>query len=234
MRRIDGFIGRRQLLKLAGFGGCILASEICLNARSSQAAEMNLHSLTPDEALKKLQEGNQRFVKQILEYPDHSQARLKEVAKAQHPFATILSCADSRVPAEIIFDQGLGDIFDVRVAGNIITSEVLGSIEYSTLLLNTPLLMILGHQRCGAVTAATSSEILTASLNSLVIPIQPAIKRVKDKPGDLINNAVIANVEYQLERLRRKAPLIVDRERQGTLKIVGGYYELDTGEVSIL
>jgi carbonic anhydrase len=237
MSRINGFVGRRDLLKILGVGGISVAGGLFGQPALVKAASSNSNPISPDRALKQLLEGNQRFVGQSPEYPDQSKARLKEVAQAQHPFATILSCADSRVPAEIIFDRGIGDIFDVRIAGNIVTPEALGSIEYAVLLLGTPLLMILGHERCGAVTAAIQGEPPTASIASFVKPIQPVVEQMSDKSSNLaeaVENAVVANVKYQIERLRKQAPLLVDRERQGNLKIVGGRYDLDTGEVTIL
>jgi carbonic anhydrase len=138
------------------------------------------------------------------------------------------------VPAEIIFDRGIGDIFDVRVAGNIVTPEVLGSIEYAVVLLETPVLMVLGHERCGAVTAAVKEESLPNSqIDTFVKAIKPALEKVKDKPGDIVNNAVIANVEYQIEKLER-SPLLSERIHSDKLKIVGGRYDLDTGEIQLL
>jgi carbonic anhydrase len=178
-------------------------------------------------------EGNQRFVQHQPQYPDQSQARLQEVAQAQHPFATILSCADSRVPAEIIFDQGIGDIFDVRIAGNIATPEAIGSIEYAVALLNTPLLMVLGHERCGAVTAAVQNEPLPGDISTFVKAIKPVVAKVKYQPGNTVDNAVIANVHYQIQLLKR-SPLLSERLQSGKLKIVGGRYDLDTGSVGII
>lgn len=227
-----GFIGRRDLLKLGSIGALGLASNLLWHVDQAEAAELS-PSLSPETALKKLMAGNQRFVKHQPQYPDQSAKRLAEVAQAQHPFATILSCADSRVPAEIVFDQGIGDIFDVRIAGNIATPEAIGSIEYAVALLGTPLLMVLGHERCGAVTAAVKNETLPGDIGTFVTPIQPAVKRVKDQPGDAVDNAVVANVRYQIEQLQRST-LITERVQSGKLKIVGGRYDLDTGTVTML
>ena len=145
----------------------------------------------------------------------------------------ILSCADSRVPAELLFDQGIGDLFDVRIAGNIATPEAIGSIEYAVVLLGTPLLMVLGHERCGAVTAAVENKVLPDHICTLVQAIQPAVERVKAQPGNPIENAVTANVQYQIEQLQR-SPLLAERLQSGQLKIVGGRYDLDTGSVTIV
>lgn len=249
MSHKNGFIGRRDLLRgsLGAFGLAAIASNLW-QVKQAQAAELSSiapPSLSPDDALQKLIDGNQRFVQHQPQYPDQSEARLREVAQAQHPFATILSCADSRVPAEIVFDQGIGDIFDVRIAGNIATPESVGSIEYAVGLLGTPLLMVLGHERCGAVTAAVQNESLPGEINTFVKAILPAVKRVKAQPGyvavkrvkaqpgDLVDQAVVANVHYQIEQLQR-SPLLMERLQSGKLKIVGGRYDLDTGTVTIL
>jgi carbonic anhydrase len=189
--------------------------------------------LSPEAALEKLMMGNQRFVQHQPQHPDQSQQRLQEVARSQHPFATILSCADSRVPGEIVFDQGIGDLFDIRVAGNIATPEVLGSIEYAVALLKTPLLMVLGHERCGAVTAAVQQGILPGEIGSLVKAILPVVDRAKAMGGDPVENAVVANVQYQIQQLLR-SQILRDRQADNTLKIVGGRYDLDTGRVTLL
>lgn len=236
------FIERRDFLKLGvtgAFGMMVTAGDLLWQVEQAKAAGLpNGSSATPqslnaDAALQKLIEGNQRFVEHKPQYPDQSAARLQEVAQAQHPFATILSCADSRVPTEIIFDQGIGDIFDVRVAGNIVTPETLGSIEYAVVLLGTPLLMVLGHERCGAVTAAVQNGSLLGEIGSFVKAIKPAVTRVKDQPGDAVENTVVANVQYQIERLKR-SELLTEQIKSGKLKIVGGRYDLDTGSVTMI
>lgn len=236
MKSVKRFIQRRDFLRLGATGSVVLvtANALLWRTKPAQAAELpSTTQLDPDAALQKLIEGNQRFTQHHPEYPDQSQARILEVAQAQHPFATILSCADSRVPAEIIFDQGIGDIFDVRIAGNIATSEVIGSIEYAVVLLGTPVLMVLGHERCGAVTAAVKNQALPGEISSFVKAILPAIDQVKEQPGDAIDNAVLANVHYQIEQLKR-SPLLTERLQSGELKIVGGRYDLDTGRVTII
>ncbi|QKQ75267.1 carbonic anhydrase [Nostoc sp. TCL240-02] len=239
MNSMKHFIERRDFLKLGitgAFGMALTASDFLWRVEQAKADETppNLpESLNPDAALQKLMEGNQRFVEHQPQYPDQSALRLQEVAQAQHPFATILSCADSRVPAEIVFDQGIGDIFDVRIAGNIATHEAIGSIEYAVVLLGSPLLMVMGHERCGAVTAAVKKESLPGDISTFVKAIKPALKKVKDLPGDAVDNAVVANVQYQIERLQ-KSKLLSEQVRSGKLKIVGGRYDLDTGRVTIL
>ena len=233
-------IARRDFLKLTGMVGVNLAaSAIGLGvwqARSDRAKADSLsQSLSPDAALKKLLEGNQRFVQQKPIHPDQSKARLQEVAKMQQPFATILSCADSRVPPEILFDEGIGDLFDVRVAGNVAIPEVIGSLEYAAVVLGSPLIMVLGHERCGAVTAAVKGGQLLGYIGTFVKAIEPALKNAKGKAGDdSVDKAVIANVRYQIEELQRNSILLNQRMLENKLKIVGGRYDLDTGEVTII
>jgi carbonic anhydrase len=233
------FIERRDFLKLGvtgAFGIMVTASDLLWQVKQAKAAALppnTSQSLSPDAALQKLMSGNQRFVQHQPKYPDQSAARLQEVAQAQHPFVTILSCADSRVPAEIVFDQGIGDIFDVRIAGNIATPEATGSIEYAVALLGTPLLMVMGHERCGAVTAAVQQKALLGDIGTFVKAIKPALEKVKSQPGDAVENAVVANVEYQIAQLQR-SQLLTERLKSGKLKIVGGRYDLDTGKVTII
>lgn len=234
MDRMKRFMNRRQILQL-GVAGTLswMASGSLFKTGQAAAAELPAQTLDPDAALQKLLDGNQRFMRHRPEYPDQTDQRLKEVAQAQHPFATVLSCADSRVPVELVFDQGVGDIFDIRIAGNIVIPEALGSIEYAVALLDTPLLMVLGHERCGAVTAAVKNEPLPGDISTFVKAILPAVERVKTQSGDLVDNAVVANVRYQIEQLQQ-SKLITERLENGTLKVVGGRYDLDTGLVAMI
>lgn len=230
MKQDSHAIGRRHLLQVASLGALSFLSRPLWQSRPAHAA---IKQPSPNAALKQLMAGNQRFMQHHPLYPDQTAARLQETAQSQHPFATVLSCADSRVPVEILFDQGVGDIFDVRVAGNIATPAVLGSIEYAVELLGTPVLMVLGHERCGAVTAAVQNEPLPGDIGTFVDAILPAVKRVKDPAGDLVDQAVAANVGYQIELLQRSS-LIQKRLKSGKLNIVGGRYDLDSGEVKII
>lgn len=189
--------------------------------------------LTPDQALAKLMAGNERFVTRKRFNPHQDLARITEVAGGQAPFAAILSCADSRVVPEIAFDQGIGDLFVVRVAGNLAITEDVASEEYAVGLLGTPLLMVLGHERCGAVGAALQGGELPGSLSSLVLAIQPALEASAAEPGDRLTNAVKANVRLQVQRLKQ-SPVIASALTQGKLKLVGAYYDLDSGEISVL
>ena len=248
MSHQNKFIDRRQFLKkLAGVSVGVAASSVLVDARSARAAvTREVEPGSPDTALQRLLAGNQRFIQQKLEHPHQSQTRLQEVATAQHPFATLLSCADSRVPAEILFDLGIGDLFDVRIAGNIVTTEALGSLEYAAAMLGTPLIMVLGHERCGAVTAAVQGKPLPGQISSFAKAIEPAIttlssanaqfnnKSNNKSEDDLVENAVVANVRYQVKKLEQNSELLMQLVEEGKLKIVGGRYDLDTGEVAIV
>jgi carbonic anhydrase len=211
------FISRRNLLKLtattAGIG--LITNQLGLNALAVPA-QIATKSLTPDTALAKLLAGNQRFASQKVKQPNQGVFRLQEVANGQKPFAAILGCADSRVPVEILFDRGLGDLFTVRVAGNVATPEEIGSLEYAALL-GTQVILVLGHERCGAVTAALANK--------------PAIAATKGRSGDPLKNAIIANVNNQITTLK-SSPVLAKLIEADQLKIVGGYYDLDTGLVS--
>ena len=210
-----------------------LLAAVAQGFRPAPAAAIGT-SLTPESVLTTLMAGNQRFVEHHEQHPHLSSARMQAIAQAQHPIATVLSCADSRVPAELLFDTGLGDIFNVRVAGNIVTPEVLGSLEYAVELLGTPVLMVLGHERCGAVTAAVQNESVPGHIGDFLDEIQPAVAQVKDMPGDVIDNAVKANVKLQMAQLLKQSNLIQTRQSSGAVQIVGARYDLDSGVVELL
>jgi carbonic anhydrase len=189
-------------------------------------------SMSGEGALQKLLNGNARFVSQRRLYPDQSLERVLAVAKSQQPFAALLSCADSRVSPEILFDTGIGDLFDVRVAGNVVTPETLGSLEYAVVVLKTKLIVVLGHERCGAVTAAVAQDKLPGAISSLVAAIAPAIVGLSG--GDLLEQAVVANIRYQVGLIKRRSPLLAERLERGELRLVGARYDLDMGRITIL
>jgi carbonic anhydrase len=225
------FISRRNLLKLtattAGIG--LITNQLGLDAFAAPA-KIAAKNLTPDTALAKLLAGNQRFASQKVRQPNQGVFRLHEVAKGQKPFAAILGCADSRVPVEILFDRGLGDLFTVRVAGNVATPEEIGSLEYAALL-GTQVILVLGHERCGAVTAALANKPVPGQIGKILDQIQPAIASTKGRSGDPLKNAIIANVNNQTTTLK-SSPVLAKLIETDKLKIVGGYYDLDTGLVS--
>jgi carbonic anhydrase len=234
MRRLD--FSRRELIKFsAGFlGAGGLATLMGLNLLPPQPVVAG-NEMTPDEALKKLMDGNRRFVQGKLTNPNQDLVRLTEVALGQSPYAAILSCADSRVPPEILFDQGLGDLFVVRDAGNVATPEEIGSLEYSVAILGSKVLMVLGHQGCGAVTAALEGGDFPENIDRLLGQIQPAVEEFLGQQNDqnAVKKAVEANVLFQMKRVKT-SPVISEKIKSGNLKIVGGYYNLKTGEVSLI
>lgn len=191
-------------------------------------------TITSDQALRELMSGNERFVTSKLTHPNQTAARRSEVAGGQHPFAIILGCADSRLSPEIIFDQGLGDLFVIRVAGNIIDDAIVGSIEYAAEHLHTPLLVVLGHSNCGAVGATVAGGELGGHLPSLAKAIQPAVERAKSQDGDLLDNAVRANAKMVAEQLNSSQPVLAKLVSAGQLKVVAARYDLGTGKVTIL
>jgi carbonic anhydrase len=225
-------ISRRDFISLSGLAIAGLALAAC--APGTPAAESEVAN--GDEALQRLEEGNQRYVTNRTVDPHQSQARRIEVALGQNPFATILGCVDSRVPPEIVFDRGLGDLFVIRTAGQVIDQAVMGSIEFGAFELGIPLILVLGHEKCGAVNATIEALEHNAqaegSIGALVDGIQPAVEAVRDQPGDLLDNAVNANVELGVARLK-ESPILAELLEQGRLKIVGGRYDLDTGAVEI-
>jgi carbonic anhydrase len=236
MARINGFIGRRNFLKLAGTGGLAIATTSIganlLDGISKTAiADVSPHNpnpVNPNQALQLLLNGNQRFTQQKRQYPHQSLTRLQSLSKAQYPFAAILGCADSRVPAEIIFDQGLGDLFVVRVAGNVADDLAIGSLEYTTSVLGTQLIVVLGHQNCGAVAAAMKNQPLPGRIGYIVEGIKPALTQLNS------TDAVIANVQYQVKKLQQTSTILNQLMQAGKLKIVGACYDIDTGKVSVI
>lgn len=194
----------------------------------------NLVAVTPDEALKRLLDGNKRFVEGKSIHPNQTLARIKETAKGQSPFAIIVGCSDSRVPNEIIFDQGLGDLFIVRTAGQVSTYSSWGSIEFAVEALKTNLIFVLGHTKCGAVAAACKVPDVPGHIVTLINAIKPASEIAKDMEGDHVENAVKVNVALQVRMLRNLEPVLSKRYAKKQLKIVGGVYDIDTGKVELL
>ena len=188
---------------------------------------------TPDSVLAELKTGNAHHARHQYQHPHETVARQRELITGQHPHAELLSCADSRVPPEIIFDQGLGDLFVVRVAGNVATDTEIGSLEYGAEHLHIPLLVVLGHESCGAVTAAVEGK-ADGHIAALVNLIKPAVDKSRGTPGDLVANAVRTNVQLVVQQLRSSTPILSELVAQGKLKVVGGVYSLETGEVTWL
>jgi carbonic anhydrase len=203
--------------------------------RAADPAHPDQPMISPAEAISKLKEGNGRYTSGNLQHPGQTAERRTELAKTQHPFATIVSCSDSRVPPEIVFDQGLGDLFIVRVAGNVINDEGLGSVEYSVDHLGTRLILVLGHQSCGAVKAARETIAAKGKapghIESLVTAIKPAVEATAK---DDLETTVKANVKNVVRALRSSTPILKAEVDSGKIQVVGGYYSLDTGAVTFL
>ena len=193
------------------------------------AADHPAASVSPDAALAKLKEGNARFTGNPISTGKPTAARRAETAQEQHPFAVILGCADSRTSPEIIFDQNIGDLFVIRTAGNLVDDHALGSIEYAVDHLGARLIVVLGHQRCGAVNAAIASDTAPGHVQSLVSDIQPAVKAVKGKQGDVTDLTIAENARLMAEKIRSEAKL-GDLSKQ--VRIISAVYDLDTGKVA--
>jgi len=191
-------------------------------------------SVTPDAVISELKTGNAHHVRHQYQHPHETITRQRELVAGQHPHAEILSCADSRVPPEIVFDQGLGDLFVVRVAGNVATDTEIGSLEYGAEHLHIPLLVVLGHESCGAVTAAVQGGDAEGHIATLISLIKPAVDKSRGMPGDPVANAVRSNVQMVVQQLRSSTPVLSELVAHGKLKIVGGVYSLETGEVTWL
>jgi carbonic anhydrase len=189
---------------------------------------------TTDAVLSELENGNLHHQKHQYSHPHQSGARQRELTGGQHPHAIVLACADSRVPPEIVFDQGLGDLFDVRVAGNIASDAEIASIEYAVEHLHARLVVVMGHQSCGAVAAAIEGGEAPGHLPALIEAIRPAVEDARKMSGDLSTNAVRRNVERVVARLRASGPVLEPLVASGELRIVGAVYALDTGRVEWL
>jgi carbonic anhydrase len=185
-------------------------------------------SVDADTALAKLKEGNARFSSSEVSKGKPTAARRAETAQAQHPFAIVLGCADSRTAPEIVFDQNIGDLFVVRTAGNLVDEHALGSIEYAVDHLGVRLIVVLGHTRCGAVTAALASDTAPGHVQSLVRDIQPAVKAAKGKDGNVTDLTVAENARLMAAKIRNEASL---GEFAKEVRIISGVYDLDTGKV---
>ena len=223
------YYSRRHFLSKLGIGVAALGL-----ARGAHAQE-ETPQVSPEEALEILREGNRRFLAGRVNRRAASSERRLELASGQRPFAVLVGCSDSRVSPEILFGRRLGELFIVRNAGNTVDQSALGSIEYAVLELGTPLILVLGHESCGAVSAAVDivqeNATFPGSIGAMVEPIVPAVLAVRDAEGDLLDNAVRENVRRIVERLKTSEPLLIDPINAGTLRVVGARYDLETGEV---
>jgi len=193
-----------------------------------------MNRMTAAQALETLREGNKRFVSGTLENPRRDAARRADIAGGQHPFAAIVACSDSRVSPEIIFDQGLGDLFVVRTAGNLIDAVGLASIEYAVEHLAVPLVLVLGHSRCGAAGAAVKHDTAGRRLSAIVSALAPAVERAKRLAGDLADNVSRENVRVMTARLKSTEPVLKNLVDSGRLTIDGAFHDLASGAVALL
>ena len=244
---------------------CFIVSSLLVTNQFTRAADPthpDQPMISPAEAISRLKDGNSRFTSGSLQHPHESSderayiaknsyenpgalslgmtsqqaaKRRAELTKSQHPFAIVLSCSDSRVPPEIVFDEGLGDLFIVRVAGNVLNNEGLGSIEYGVEILGARLILVLGHQSCGAVDAAMKTVVSKGNapghIQSLVTAIKPV---VESTPKADLDTMIKANVKHVVDALRSSTPILKSKVDSGEVQVVGGYYTLDTGAVTFL
>jgi len=226
---------RRHFVKLAGAAALGFALPGSGFAQKAPPKPQNV--VSPDEALKLLINGNRRYVGGPARRHDFKHER-EPLTQGQNPYAGILSCADSRIAPEYAFDAGRGDLFVCRVAGNFANDDVIASFEYAIAVLNTPLLMVLGHKACGAVDASIKSikdgTTLPGHLPSLVTAIGPAVKAVTDQRGNMLDNAIRQNVILNVEKLKATAPIIDKALAEKKVRIVGAVYNLDNGRVELL
>lgn len=191
-------------------------------------------SVSTEAALARLTEGNQRFIAGALTHPAQSAQRRTEIAQGQHPFAVVLTCADSRLSPEIIFDQGLGDLFVVRNAGNLLDDHVIGSIEYAVEHLHATLVVVLGHTKCGAVSAAVAGGEAPGKIKSIVASLSPAVGLARKKPGDAVDNAVRISAKLSAAALAQTEPIVGEFVKAGKIKVLAARYDITSGQVEFL
>jgi carbonic anhydrase len=205
------------------------------------AQQVPAKAVAADNAIKELMEGNARFAKGKATHPRRSPDDFRAVSEVQNPIAVVVACADSRVSPELVFDAGVGELFVIRVAGNVVEGAgvtVKGSIEYAIAELNVPLVIVLGHTNCGAVKSAVKhieqNDALPGAINGLVELIKPAVKNAQGHAGDLYDRVTRANVQAGVTRLKTLPPILAPRVKAGSVKVVGGVYDLRTGMVKLL
>lgn len=233
-------MGPRRAIN-ALLAGALTLSATCACAADQSSSTRSIVARNPDEMLKELVEGNERFVAGKVENPRRSPTDFRALADAQYPEAVIVACSDSRVPPELLFDTGVGDLFVIRVAGNVVNGAgvpVKGSIEYAIAELHVPLIVVLGHTSCGAVKAAVKhlhdKDSLPGSIDGLVELIKPAARKAKGETGDVYDNTVRENVKAGVQKLKTLDPIIAPEVKAGKVKVVGGVYDLKTGKVELL
>jgi carbonic anhydrase len=223
-------VTRRDLFRTAATAGIGLGLGLAASLRTPRHAQAQT-ALSPDEALKALMDGNARFVAgRLTSFQADLTLLAQKTAEKQEPFAAVLSCADSRVPVEIVFDQTIGHVFVTRLAGNVATPEVIASLEYGAAVLGTRVIVVLGHGACGAVTAAIAGKAVPGQISALYAPLRAAV----DQAGPDPESAIRTNARIQGNILRSASPLIAGLAAQGRIKVVAAYYDLATGAVTLL
>lgn len=207
---------------------------LCFLSIAAMSAEEG-SGITGEQALLKLMEGNARFASGNSTHPDQSIERRSELIAGQHPFAVVVGCSDSRIPPEVVFDQGLGDIFVIRTAGQVMDNVTIASIEYAVEHLGVSLVVVLGHDSCGAVTAAVKGGEVEGHLDSLVEYIAPAVQEANEtgNESELLDNSIDNNIFNIVDELETSEPVLSEKVNEGELMVVGARYHLDSGEVEI-
>ncbi|MCA9286651.1 MAG: hypothetical protein KDA22_15615 [Phycisphaerales bacterium] len=220
------------VLLIVVLGGCAAPSSITMTKEAQQA-------MTPDQALERLREGNDRFAKGASTHRDYP-AQVRATANGQYPYAVVLSCIDSRCPPEILFDEGLGDIFVPRVAGNYAPVDLVGSMEFATRLAGAKLVVVLGHTECGAIKGACDGAEM-GNLTTVIAALQPAVSEVQGVEGprtssnpEFVQAVTERNVRRTVETIRTDSPILREMEQSGQLEIVGAIYDVRTGRVQFL
>lgn len=251
---------KKRTIKLSAFGLVMLTFAACSNGDqqndraeskvSDNQAEVTIglvekvltkeeqDALTPDAVLTSLQEGNVRFMNNTLTARDHS-AQVRNSVKAQFPKAIVLSCVDSRVPVEDVFDRGIGDLFVARVAGNFVNEDILGSMEFACKVSGSKVVLVMGHEHCGAVKAAVD-DVKLGNITPMLSKIRPAVDAIEyegdrtSKNEAFVHMANESNVRNNIDRIRKESPILREMEEKGEIKIVGALYDMDTGKVTML
>lgn len=230
-------LARRNILKFAGAAAAALALGGPALAKEAKMVPKPQNILTPDAALDRLMQGNKRYVDGLTKRHNFAHER-EALTKGQNPFAAVLGCADSRIAAEFCFDTALGDVFVCRVAGNFANNDIIASLEFAVAVLKTPLIIVLGHDACGAVDATIKSvkdgTTLPGHLPELVAALRPAVEAVKDERGDMLANAISSNVKLNVEKLQKSSPILDAAVTDKKLRVVGGVYRLATGKVDLV
>lgn len=225
------------MFQLAGAGAVLASTATPVVSKEAKTPPKPGNAISPDAALHELLQGNHRYVQGLTRRHDFRSERAA-LAAGQNPYAAILSCADSRVGPEFAFDSFRGDLFVVRVAGNFVNDDNLASLEYGVAVLNTPLVLVLGHSSCGAISSAIKSidtnTTLPGHLPGLVSALAPAVKAAKGQGADRLADATKTNVRMNVDRLKTASPLLDKAVEAGKLRVVGAYYDLGTGTVTLV